>query len=80
MSENKGVISGADKHKEHCPLCGGLNQCLSGIPLSCREGPCWCRAETFPAALLAQLPEDERNVRCICQNCLKAFQARLSEP
>ncbi|MCF6323742.1 MAG: cysteine-rich CWC family protein [Gammaproteobacteria bacterium] len=42
---------------------------------TCQEGPCWCRAETFPAALLARLPEEERDQQCICQSCLRVFEA-----
>ncbi|HED40162.1 MAG TPA: hypothetical protein ENJ13_06995 [Chromatiales bacterium] len=66
--------------KERCPLCGGLNRCQSETPVSSRQGACWCRSEIFPVALLAQLPESERNSRCICRGCLKAFQAQQDKP
>ncbi|PCI14415.1 MAG: hypothetical protein COB71_03420 [Thiotrichales bacterium] len=61
--------------KDHCPLCGGQNRCQSEMAQACQDGPCWCRAETFPAVLLARLAEKERDVRCLCLSCLRAFEA-----
>ncbi len=64
---------GTRKQRDRCPLCGEANYCQSEMPQSCQKGACWCRSQSFPAALLAQLPEDEMAVRCICQNCLERF-------
>ncbi len=64
----------SNKEKDHCPICGGVNQCQPEMAERCQDGPCWCRAEKFPAALLARLPEEERGQRCICHSCLRAFE------
>ncbi len=63
-----------NKEKYRCPLCGGLNQCQAEMSATHQDGPCWCRAETFSAALLARVPEEERDQRCICLSCLRAFE------
>jgi len=68
-----------NNEKNHCPLCGGLNQCQSEMAKTCQEGTCWCRAETFPSTLLTHLPEEERNMRCICLSCLKAFETQKTK-
>jgi hypothetical protein len=71
-----------NKEKNRCPLCGELNQCeseMSEIMGAGRDVPCWCRIEVFPVALLAALPEEEQNSRCICLSCLKAFDAGQSK-
>ena len=69
----------SNEEKNRCPLCGELNQCQSEMAEASRDGPCWCRVEVFPATLLAALPEEEQNSRCICLSCLKVFEARESK-
>jgi len=54
-----------------CPLCGGANACAPAV--SGRfDDPCWCRAATFSAALLARVPEPLRDVACVCAACAAA--------
>lgn len=79
MPENKDVID-VQLARDSCPLCGALNQCQSEIAQECRAEHCWCYAQSFPAELLAQLPEGERGQRCICQGCLETFLAVSSKP
>ncbi len=79
MPENKDV-SDIQLARDRCPLCGALNQCQSEIPQECRAEHCWCYAQSFPAELLAQLPENEQGQRCICQRCVAAFAVKSSEP
>jgi len=50
-----------------CPLCGQANECASAQGQSAQA--CWCVNVTFSAALLARVPENLRNVACICQAC-----------
>jgi len=59
-----------NNEKDRCPLCGRLNQCQREMATTCQNRPCWCGAKTFPAALLARLPEEERDQHCICLSCL----------
>ncbi len=61
--------SQAGNEPECCPLCGGPNACK----LCKTDGgsePCWCAAIKIPETLLACVPEKDRNVSCICSNCV----------
>ena len=53
----------------HCPLCGKENACALE---NGHASPCWCTTQVFPAALLARLPSEEVNRRCICRSCAAA--------
>lgn len=55
-----------------CPLCGRANECAM-CSLSPRKGPCWCESEDIPAALLARIPEAQRNRACVCRTCVEQF-------
>lgn len=61
--------SQADNDASRCPLCGGPNACKL-----CTTGggsaPCWCATVNVPATLLACVPENKRNVSCICSTCV----------
>jgi len=52
-----------------CPLCGQPNACAS-VQGENSAQPCWCVNTTFSAELLARVPENLRNVACICQACV----------
>ncbi len=54
-----------------CPLCGQTNQCAMEIEKSTqvKQGPCWCTAVTFDAALLERIPEASRGLACVCPAC-----------
>ena len=54
-----------------CPLCGLANECQMAGTCS-YKGPCWCESEEFSPALLARLPEEARNVACVCRRCVVA--------
>ena len=54
-----------------CPLCGGANACAPARSGGFDE-PCWCRAATFSAALLARVPAPLRGVACVCAGCVTA--------
>ncbi len=53
---------------ETCPLCGGANECAAALSGSF-DTPCWCRAATFSAELIARVPEPQRGRACICRQC-----------
>lgn len=60
-----------------CPLCGEDNACLNaylnvtlgGSP----ENNCWCNdgSVSFPAELIAQVPNDLKHKACICRSCVE---------
>jgi hypothetical protein len=54
-----------------CPLCGQANTC--GMAAG-NAGVCWCVGETFPSALLAQLPQPARGKACVCYECVRRFE------
>jgi hypothetical protein len=56
-----------------CPICGGDNSCHFAAP-SGYKGDCWCAREEVPAALLERMPEEARNVACVCRRCIVAAQ------
>lgn len=58
-------------NSEQCPLCSGKNQCAVNAP----EG-CWCTKIKIPNELIKSLPENKQGVACICEQCVKLFQAR----
>jgi len=51
---------------DRCPLCGGPNDCAM---VKNDPGTCWCFSTPIPDAVLAQLPEEARNVACVCRAC-----------
>lgn len=59
-----------------CPLCGGANEC--GIAEG--KSTCWCFSATIAPEVLARVPEDQRNVNCICRTCAEAKPASVREP
>jgi hypothetical protein len=54
----------------NCPLCGRENECQSAS--SSYKGKCWCAREDFSPDLLARIPEEARNVVCVCRRCVVA--------
>lgn len=55
-----------------CPLCGGPNDCQLASTAAFK-GQCWCARVEIPKELLARVPEDRRNLSCICPRCVAAF-------
>ncbi len=55
-----------------CPLCGGPNDC--GVALG--KDNCWCFSTPVPPEVLARVPEDQRNVACVCQKCVESATPR----
>ena len=66
---------------EFCPLCGKSNACEEfKCENKTNSKKCWCQSSevVFPSELLDQLPEIEKNKRCICQRCLLDFKSSNS--
>jgi len=59
-----------------CPLCGGANECGSAAGKS----TCWCYSATIAPEVLARVPEDQRNINCICRACAEAKPAPAESP
>ena len=62
MPENK-------MDRARCPLCGQPNDCAR--QKGREEKDCWCVSETFPAEILALVPEEKKGEACICRTCLR---------
>ncbi|NRA62110.1 MAG: cysteine-rich CWC family protein [Psychrobium sp.] len=58
----------------HCPICRQVNSCRANNAKNC-----WCMTLEIPAQLLALLPIDEINSRCICQQCISLFKNQPNE-
>jgi hypothetical protein len=56
-----------------CPLCKSENSCAVNS-----LSACWCMVAEVPAALLAQLPDKQRNKSCICQACIEAHHVKAA--
>ena len=54
-----------------CPLCGSANECQAVTTCS-YKGFCWCAHEEISPSLLARIPQEARNVACICRRCIVA--------
>jgi hypothetical protein len=63
-------------NSSQCPLCGGTNNC--GVAQG--QSACWCFSTSIPPEVLAQVPEDERNVACVCQRCAESAVDRPKDP
>ena len=61
-----------------CPLCGEPNLCAVAADPNATE--CWCESEIFPEELLAKVPDKAVRKTCICQNCLRDYQASRTKP
>jgi hypothetical protein len=62
-----------------CPLCGAANGCAPARSGRFDE-PCWCQAASFPAALLARVPEPLRDVACVCAACAASAAESATAP
>jgi hypothetical protein len=64
-----------------CPICGGASECQYASTDG-YKGLCWCAKEDFPQELLRRVPEDARNVACICRRCVISarFAAAMKRP
>lgn len=35
---------------------------------------CWCTKVEFPEGLLLLVPEEARNLACVCEDCVKKYR------
>ena len=54
-----------------CPLCDRENECQFATT-SAYKGKCWCASENFSPDLLTRIPDEARNVVCVCRRCVVA--------
>ena len=57
---------------QRCPACGGRNDCTLADPRRATEA-CWCYGVTIDPAVLAALPAEQRNSRCLCPRCAQVL-------
>jgi len=65
MKGRKHCLGGYTMNDGICPICHKENHChmVSG------EDPstCWCTTVSFPDGLLLLVPEEARNLACVCE-------------
>ena len=49
----------------HCPLCGTANQCGMAQGLN----TCWCFDATIPSEVIDLIPDEARDIACVCRAC-----------
>jgi hypothetical protein len=52
---------------KRCPLCGNANECAMAGPAE----KCWCFTAIISEAVLARVPDEARDLVCICARCAK---------
>jgi hypothetical protein len=67
------VSAQPDVNPERCPVCGQPNECAMEIERRTghAQPPCWCTQVDFSAALLASVPDEKKNLACICPACAR---------
>ena len=50
-----------------CPLCGDENEC--GMAMGAEK--CWCFSAVISEDVLGRVPEQARDLVCICEKCAK---------
>ncbi len=77
MKGRKHCLGGYTMNDGICPICHKENHChmVSG------EDPstCWCTTVSFPDGLLLLVPEEARNLACVCEACVTKFQEEGAE-
>jgi hypothetical protein len=48
-----------------CAICGEPNEC----GMARGDSDCWCFNTTIPSSVLELVPEQARNVVCVCASC-----------
>lgn len=61
--------------KGKCPICGNMNQCA--ITLGEEPSTCWCMTTPVPKGLLHHIPNEYRNISCVCKNCVKNYEKKI---
>jgi len=62
-----------------CVICGRDNDCALADPETPAETECWCVRETFPAELIARVPDADLGQACICRRCLRESEAKSQQ-
>ncbi len=61
--------------KGKCPICGKTNQCA--ITLGEEPSTCWCMTTKIPKDLLNNIPDEYRNISCVCKECVKNYVKKV---
>ena len=61
-----------------CPICGLPNECAPAKSGSLAT-PCWCAAVTIDPAVIASLPDEQRDRACLCLRCAARDSAKAGE-
>ncbi|WP_240842088.1 cysteine-rich CWC family protein [Acidaminobacter sp. JC074] len=61
--------------KGKCPICGKTNQCA--ITLGEEPSTCWCMTTKVPKDLVSNIPDEFRNISCVCRECVKNYNKKV---
>jgi hypothetical protein len=67
------IMSGMDP--QQCPLCGKSNAC--GIAAG--KSSCWCFTTEIPQDVKDRVPEEARDLACVCQACAERVSAEQND-
>ncbi|MGY8892797.1 MAG: cysteine-rich CWC family protein [Burkholderiales bacterium] len=69
-----------------CPICGAPNQCVMANTskptgqttdrlneINSPDLPCWCFSMVFSGDLLSRVPDEAKNLSCVCPSCVTAY-------
>lgn len=62
-----------------CPVCGFNNRCTLADPRTVDQA-CWCFSETIDPKLLEALPDEIRNLACLCPRCAGLANTEQAKP
>ena len=65
---------------QHCPICGGLNQCA--VTLNAQAQDCWCFASevVITPAMRAKARAQNKQASCICPACVRRLSEQAGTP
>ena len=61
--------------KGKCPICGKDNGCAFNTGADPKS--CWCMTTSVPKTLVKHVPDEFRNISCVCRNCIKNYEKKI---
>lgn len=61
--------------KGKCPICGKNNGCA--FMTGADPKSCWCMTTKVPKDLLSNIPDEHRNISCICRSCVQNYEKKV---
>jgi len=61
--------------KGKCPICGRNNGCAFNTGADPKT--CWCMTTPVPKGLLSHIPDEMRNISCVCKSCIESYARKV---